>query len=91
MGLLDDVILLSLILDYFFSSLDQSIILSHFPWNMKAYARLKRLAAITSALVPGFLKEKMWKYTRETVLGLRVVNFKTAVADFVINVNCSVM
>lgn len=64
-GLFDDVILLSLVLDYFFTTLDQSIILSHYPWDMKSYARVKRIASITSALVPGFIKNNLWKYTRE--------------------------
>jgi hypothetical protein len=64
-GLMDDVVLLSLVLDYFFTTLDQSIILSHFPWDMKAYARVKRLAKTTSMLVPGFIKNNLWQYTKD--------------------------
>lgn len=64
-GLLDDVILLALILDYFFEVLDQSILLSHYPWGMKSFARLRRTASITSFLVPNFIKDHLWKYTRE--------------------------
>lgn len=61
-GLLDDVIILSIILDYFFSVLDSRIILSHFPWDMKAYARLKAIAKGMQFLVPGFIKKKLWTY-----------------------------
>jgi uncharacterized membrane protein YkvA (DUF1232 family) len=64
-GLMDDVILLSLVLDYFFTTLDQSIILSHYPWDMKSYTRVKKMARVTSAFVPGFIKDNLWKYTRE--------------------------
>lgn len=61
-GLLDDLIYLSFILDYFFSVLDSRILLSHFPWNMKAYTRLKAIAQFTQFLVPRFLKRKLWSY-----------------------------
>jgi uncharacterized membrane protein YkvA (DUF1232 family) len=64
-GLLDDVILLALILDYFFEVLDQSILLSHYPWGMKSFARLRRIAGVTSFLVPGFIKNNLWKYTKD--------------------------
>jgi hypothetical protein len=61
-GVLDDVIILSLIMDYFFSVLDSKIILSHFPWDMKAYSRLKRMATLMQSFVPKFLKKKLWAY-----------------------------
>ena len=61
-GMLDDIILLSIILDYFFSVLDSRIILSHFPWDMKAYARLKKMAHFFQMFVPRFVKKKLWKY-----------------------------
>jgi uncharacterized membrane protein YkvA (DUF1232 family) len=64
-GLLDDVILLALILDYFFEVLDQSILLSHYPWGMKSFARLRRIAGVTSFLVPSFIKNNLWKYTKD--------------------------
>lgn len=64
-GLLDDLIILSLILDYFFSVLDQSILLSHYPWGMKSFARLKRIARFTSLFVPSIIKNNLWKYTRD--------------------------
>jgi uncharacterized membrane protein YkvA (DUF1232 family) len=64
-GLLDDFILIALILDYFFEVLDQAILLSHYPWGMKSFARIRRLASITSFLVPSFIKNNLWKYTKD--------------------------
>lgn len=61
-GLLDDLIILSFILDYFFSVLDSNILLSHFPWNMKAFARLRAISRALQFLVPKFLKKKIWQY-----------------------------
>lgn len=61
-GLLDDLIILSLILDYFFTVLDSRILLSHFPWDMKTYNRIKRVSHFLNFLVPEFLKKKLWKY-----------------------------
>jgi len=61
-GLLDDLIYLSMILDYFFSVLDSRILLSHFPWDMKAYTRIKSIAHGTQFLVPGFIKKRLWSY-----------------------------
>lgn len=61
-GMLDDVIILSMILDYFFSVLDSRIILSHFPWDMKAYARLKKIAHFLQMFVPRFVKKRLWSY-----------------------------
>jgi len=61
-GLLDDLILLSFILDYYFTVLDSRILLSHFPWDMKAYTRLKAIAHAFQFFVPKFIKKKLWKY-----------------------------
>jgi uncharacterized membrane protein YkvA (DUF1232 family) len=61
-GLLDDVIILSIVLDYFFTILDSRILLSHFPWDMKAYARLRTIARALQIFVPNFLKKKLWSY-----------------------------
>ena len=41
-GVMDDLVLMALVLDYFFEVLDQEIILSHYPWDMKSYVWLKR-------------------------------------------------
>lgn len=64
-GLLDDVIVLSVVLDYFFSVLDSRILLSHFPWDMKAFARLRGISRALQFLVPRFLKKKLWTYVGE--------------------------
>jgi uncharacterized membrane protein YkvA (DUF1232 family) len=64
-GLLDDVVVLAIILDYFFSVLDSRILLSHFPWDMKAFARLRAVARALGFLVPRFLKKKLWAYVGE--------------------------
>lgn len=64
-GLLDDLVIMSIILDYFFSVLDSNVLLSHFPWDMKAFARLRSMARGLSFLVPRFLKKKLWAYVGE--------------------------
>ena len=61
-GLLDDVIILSFILDYFFSVLDSQLLLSHYPWGMKSFAQLRRFARGMQMFVPNFLKKKIWQY-----------------------------
>jgi len=62
LGVLDDLILVALILDYFFNILDQEILLSHFPWSLKAFARIRWGARMIALLTPNFIKEKIWKY-----------------------------
>ncbi len=61
-GQLDDLIILSIILDYFFSVLDSRILLSHWPWDMKRFARVRSVARTLQFFVPKFLKRKLWKY-----------------------------
>jgi uncharacterized membrane protein YkvA (DUF1232 family) len=61
-GVLDDFFIISLVLNYFFETLDQKIILSHYPWGMKSYLRLKRFANMTSFLIPNWVKKSIWKY-----------------------------
>jgi uncharacterized membrane protein YkvA (DUF1232 family) len=64
-GLLDDVIILSIILNYFFEVLDSTILLSHYPWDMKSFARLRSFSRALDFLVPRFLKKKLWIYVGE--------------------------
>jgi uncharacterized membrane protein YkvA (DUF1232 family) len=61
-GILDDLIIISFVLDYFFSVLDSRILLSHFPWDLKAYTRLKKVATALQIFVPGFIKKRIWSY-----------------------------
>jgi uncharacterized membrane protein YkvA (DUF1232 family) len=61
-GLLDDLVILAIVLDYFFNILDQNILLSHYPWGMKSYTWLKRAARLITGLTPGFVKKWIWQY-----------------------------
>jgi uncharacterized membrane protein YkvA (DUF1232 family) len=61
-GLLDDLIIFSFIMDYFFTVLDSNVLLSHYPWDMKSFARLRAIARGMQFFVPGFLKKRMWTY-----------------------------
>ena len=62
LGQLDDIIMLAVILDYFFNHLDQDILLSHYPWGMKSFLRIRRLARVITFLTPSFFKNRIWKY-----------------------------
>ena len=64
-GQLDDFLILALILDYYFNFLDQSILLSHYPWGMKSFLRIKRASKIITFFTPEFFKRRIWKYRRE--------------------------
>jgi len=61
-GLLDDIIYIALILDYLFNILDQEILLSHYPWGMKSFANLRRVARTIATITPPFIKNRIWKY-----------------------------
>lgn len=64
-GLIDDLICLALISDYLFNVIDQQLLLSHYPWGMKSFARIRRIAGILSTFVPNFIANNLWKYVRE--------------------------
>lgn len=61
-GLLDDFIILSFIMDYFFTVLDSNLLLSHYPWGMKSFARLRAIARGMQFCVPSFVKKRLWTY-----------------------------
>jgi uncharacterized membrane protein YkvA (DUF1232 family) len=61
-GLLDDVIILSIVLDYFYSVLDREVLLSHWPWGMKSFVRVKSITQVTQYFVPRFVKKRLWSY-----------------------------
>ena len=61
-GLLDDLIILAIILDYFFTVLDSQILLSHYPWGMKSFASLRKIARALQFFVPVFVKKRLWQY-----------------------------
>lgn len=64
-GIVDDIIILALIQDYFYEILDQNILLSHYPWGMKSFARIKRIAGLLSFFVPNIIKNNIWKYIKD--------------------------
>jgi uncharacterized membrane protein YkvA (DUF1232 family) len=61
-GLLDDLVIIAFVLDYFFNVLDDSILLSHYPWGMKSFTSVRRGAKVIAVLTPQVLKDKIWKY-----------------------------
>lgn len=61
-GVLDDFVLMGIVLDYFFNHLDNEILLSHYPWTMKSFARLRRTARFVSFLAPQWVKQKIWAF-----------------------------
>ncbi|MFL5783870.1 MAG: YkvA family protein [Bacteriovoracaceae bacterium] len=61
-GLLDDLIILSIVLDYFYTVLDREVLLSHWPWGMKSFVRVKSITQITQYFVPRFVKKRLWSY-----------------------------
>ncbi len=61
-GVMDDVVMIAVVLDYFFEVLDQEIILSHYPWGMKSYLWLRRASKLITALTPSAVKKHIWKY-----------------------------
>lgn len=68
-GWLDDLVLLAIILDYFFNVLDQDILLSHYPWGLKSFIWMRRLARTIAVLTPQFVKDKIWKYRPDPLKG----------------------
>ena len=61
-GIIDDMVLLALILDYFFEVLDSEILLSHFPWSMKRFVFIRRCARVITLITPRFLRHRIWRY-----------------------------
>lgn len=61
-GLLDDLVILAIVLDYLFNVLDQNILLSHYPWDMKSYTRIRRAARLITGLTPAVIKKWVWAY-----------------------------
>jgi uncharacterized membrane protein YkvA (DUF1232 family) len=62
-GQIDDLIMFSLIMDYFFRVLDSRVVLSQWPWSMKSFARLRAIARGLHIFVPKFLSKRLWSYT----------------------------
>jgi hypothetical protein len=58
-------IIFSLVIEYFFETLDTSILLSHYPWTMKSFNRLQRIAHFFAFFAPNFIKFNLWKYKKD--------------------------
>jgi hypothetical protein len=56
---------LSFIPDYLFNILDQNIILSHYPFDLKSYNQIKRAGQFLAILSPSFISDFIWKYEKE--------------------------
>jgi uncharacterized membrane protein YkvA (DUF1232 family) len=61
-GVMDDFILIGIVLDYFFNHLDSEILLSHYPWGMKSFVRIRFVARLVARVVPNWVKKKIWKF-----------------------------
>lgn len=64
-GLIDDFFMLAFIMDYLFNVLDSQLMLSHYPWGMKSYARFRSVARTLEFFVPNFIKKNLWLYERD--------------------------
>jgi uncharacterized membrane protein YkvA (DUF1232 family) len=64
-GLVDDFMMITIIFNYLFKVLDSRIVLSHYPWGMKSFARLRAISQIADFFIPSSLKKKMWKYVAD--------------------------
>jgi len=61
-GVMDDLVLMGIVLDYFFNHLDTEILLSHYPWSMKSFLRVKKTARVISYVSPRWVKDYVWKF-----------------------------
>jgi len=62
LGIMDDLFIFALVLDYFFEVLDKEVLLSHYPWGMKSFTALQRFSRLVTHLAPRTLKNLIWKY-----------------------------
>lgn len=65
LGPLDVLILLGILGDYLVNVLDQNLLLSHYPWGMKSFARLKRAGEFLALFAPSFITNHLWLYTKD--------------------------
>ncbi|HEX4922917.1 MAG TPA: YkvA family protein [Bdellovibrionales bacterium] len=61
-GQLDDFVIVAIVLDYLFNHLDQQILLSHYPWGMKSYVRIRKTAQLVAQITPSWVKNKIWSF-----------------------------
>lgn len=61
-GQLDDLMMIAVVFDYFFTVLDHQVLLSNYPWKMKSFARIRQVAKLLRFIVPKALRKRLWKY-----------------------------
>ena len=61
-GQLDDLVMIALVVDYFFTVLDHEVLLSHYPWGMKSFTKLRAMAKLLHFFIPKALKKRLWSY-----------------------------
>lgn len=64
-GILDVLFLIGVVLDYFFGIIDQGLLLSHYPWGMKSFARIRRISLFLAFFAPSFITDNLWEYTKD--------------------------
>ena len=64
-GILDILFLMGIVSDYFFGIVDQSLLLSHYPWGMKSFARIRRISLFIAFFAPSFITDNLWEYTKD--------------------------
>jgi len=62
-GLLDDLFIFGIVMNYFFEVLDSEVLLSHYPWGMKSFIWIRRYARFIGAVTPSFVQKKIWSYS----------------------------
>lgn len=63
-GVIDDLILVSFILDYFFNRLEDKIILDHFPFNKTRFYAFKSVIGNICKISPQHMLHFLWKYKK---------------------------
>ncbi len=63
-GVVDDLILISFVLDYFFNRLEDNIILDHFPFNKSKFYFFKNFIGKICQISPQHMLHFLWKYKK---------------------------
>jgi hypothetical protein len=66
-GFIITLFLLSLIPDYLFNVLDQTLLLSFYPFDMKSFSHLRRAGLFLASIVPYFISDNIWEYKKEVI------------------------
>ena len=63
-GVIDDLILISFVLDYFFNQLEDNVILDHFPFNKNRFYAFKTMIGNICKISPQHMLHFLWKYKK---------------------------